>query len=427
MTAEEIASLQPELAALLEAFSDCFPRAKNLAYWRGYISGLLSDLKRKSIEPIALAAGVPVRTLQEFMAFFEWDHGRINDRIQRRVAARPDDEAIAILDGSGHPKQGRKTPGVQRQWCGQSGRIDNCVVGVHLLYTNNHAVNPFNCMLGSGLYLPQSWASDRPRCQKAGIPEDVAYRPKWKIATELLASAIGNGVRLSWVTADEEFGTVPGFWFELDRLGLRGVCEVRPDFHCWATPPICRSLRAEHSSRRVDNLAVHSPVFTGQDWQRIKVKDTTRGPAIWRVKSAQVQLVQEKCPDHRHAIPTDRRYWLIVAQNEKTGEVKYLVSNAAATVPVARLLQVAFARWHVEKWFERSKQQAGLGAFEVRTYTSLLRHWVSARMAMLFLAEQTCRLREKKSADHAGTDRRSRQPGGVERVEAMPALAAGVG
>ena len=125
-----------------------------------------------------------------------------------------------------------------------------------------------------------------------------------------------------------------------------------------------------------------------------------------------VQLVAVNM-DHGPSVPTDRRYWLIVAHHDKTDETKYFVSNAPASLSLKRLLEIAFARWHVEKWFERAKQQGGLGAFEVRTYSSLIRHWLICRMVMLFLARETRRLRGEKSGDHAGTGGGSGQRGGV--------------
>jgi SRSO17 transposase len=206
MTADQLRSLQPALAALLTTFRPCFPRASTFAHWERYLLGLMSDLKRKSIEPIALAAGVAVRTLQEFLSFFEWDHERVQQRLQQRVMDRHGSEtSIGVIDASGHRKQGDKTPGVQRQWCGEVGKKDNCVVGQHLLYTNNDPKNPFTCLLASDLYLPKAWAANRERCRAAGIPDEVDYRPKWRIALDQLAEAQGNGVRLAWVTFDEEY------------------------------------------------------------------------------------------------------------------------------------------------------------------------------------------------------------------------------
>ena len=400
MTADQIRSLQPALAALLESFRVCFGRRSTFDHWERYLAGLLADLKRKSIEPIALAAGAKVRTLQEFLSAFEWDHDRVNKLLQQRVMDEHGSEAgIGVIDSSGHVKQGDKTPGVQRQWCGEVGKKENCVVGQHLLYTDNDPKNPFTCMLASDLYLPKSWADDRERCRQAGIPDELMHRPKWRIAIEQVEQAVGNGVRFSWLTFDEEYGSVPQFWFELDRLGQRGIGEVRANFLCWPTWPHYRSGQAAHASKRVDNACQFSPVFRKKAWHRVTVKETTRGPAVWELKAARVWLVDASETPSK---PTDRQYWLIVARNPGSGEYKYFVSNASAKATLKEMLRAAFARWHVEMWFERAKQETGFGAFEVRTYVSLIRHWLCSRMAMFFLAEQTERLRGEKSADHAG-------------------------
>lgn len=404
MTADQIRSLQPALVALLNHFRNCFKREASFLHWQRYLLGLMADLKRKSIEPIALAAGVPVRTLQEFLAFFVWDHDRVDKQLQQLVMDEHGCEAaIGVIDGSAHAKQGDKTPGVQRQWCGEAGKMDNCVIGQHLLYTDSESDNPFTCVIASDLYVPKIWADDRERCRQAGIGDDVICRPRWRMALDQVTEAIGNGVRFSWLTFDEEYGSIPAFWFGLDRLGMRAIGEVRPNFRCWATLPKYGSLRGVFVAKRVDNVCRHSPVFRDKKWHRMHIKDTTRGPAIWNVKAARAYLVDASHPDNNISCPTDRRYWLIVARNPKTSEIKYFVSNAPGNATLKQMMSVAFTRWHVEKWFERAKQEAGFGAFEVRTYTSLIRHWLCSRMVMYFLAAQTQRLRGEKSTDHAGT------------------------
>lgn len=416
MDYEQIASFQPALAELLDKFRHCFKREKTFGHWQRYILGLMADLKRKSIEPIALSAGVAVRTLQEFLAFFKWDHQKVEETMLRLIADEHNSEdAIGILDATAHPKQGDQTPGVQRQWCGQTGKKDNCVIAQHLLYSDNHPTNPFNCVIASDLYLPRSWDQDRQRCRRAHIPDEVTYRPKWRIGIEQIERVTGHGIRFDYITFDEEYGRVPEFWFELDRLGQRAIGEVPSNFYCWSKRPHCKSLRSEHSAKRVDNLTTYSPVFSKQKWQRLEIKDTTRGTAVWHVKSGRVHLTISK-DENGISRPTDRQYWLIVAKNRKTKEVKYFVSNAPANTSLKKLLSVAFCRWHVEKWFERGKQECGLGAFEVRTYTSLIRHWLSSRIAMFFLANQTQRLREKKSTDYVRAGGRCSQHTGMESM-----------
>ena len=397
MNAEQIASLEPALRQGVEPFRKCF-HEPTFKHFRTYMLGLMEDLPRKNVETIALAAGVAVRTLQEFLSQLRWDHDRLHQLYQHLVADRHSClDAIGVIDSSGHPKQGDKTPGVQRQYCGQTGKLDNCVVGVHLLYTDNHAANPFSCMLDSGLYLPKSWDNDAARRKEAGIPDDLHHQPDWQIAVDMFLEALSNGIRFSWATFDEGFGKVPAFWFALDALGLRSVGEVPANFRCWPTEPKYDSVQGPFASKKVRNVVTHSPVFYEQDWRKINVKETTRGKQVWLAKAARVQLVDG---DGRRSYPTDRRYWLIVVKNAKTDEVKYFVSNASANTPIEDILRAAFARWHVEKWFERAKQLAGFGDFEVRKYLGLIRHWLCSRIVMYFLAVQTARLRGEKYADH---------------------------
>jgi SRSO17 transposase len=396
MNTEQLQSLEPALREFLGEFRPCFRKRVTFGYLSVYVLGLLADIARKSIEPIALAANVAVRTLQEFLADFKWNHARAEVLLHHRIAARGV-AGVGVIDASGYPKKGDKTPGVQRQWCGQSGKIDNCVVGQHLLWTDNDPANPFSAMLCSDLYLPKSWADDPARRKEARIPDECTCLTKWRIAIGQIERAVGNGVAFSALTFDEEYGSVPSFWYELDRLGQRGCGEVRPNFLCWTTPPKYTSLQSGHAPKRVDSLVKHSPAFKQQPWRTVNVKTTTRGAAVWRIKHAMVQLPDT--PKGKNT-PTDRRYWLIWAESRTSDVTKYFLSNAPASADVEDLLRIAFGRWHVEKWFERAKQQAGLGAFEVRTHTGLIRHWLCSQIAMLFLAEQTTRLRGEKSADH---------------------------
>ena len=415
MNYDQLASFEPALARFLDKIRPCFKRDKTFGYLQKYMVGLMTDLKRKSIEPIALASGVAVRTLQEFLAFFSWDHEQADQTLVREIVNRQHGKhSIGVLDASAHVKQGKQTPGVQRQWCGESGKRDNCVIGQHLLYTDNDVKNPFSSVVASDLYLPKSWDMDRERCRHAGIPDEITHRATWKIGIEQIKRTMAQGLRFDYVTYDEEYGKVPNFIYALDHLGQKAIGEVPCNFRVWDKRPACKSNRAEHASHRVDNTVRHSPTFYGQSWRKMVIKDTTRGQCLWHIKSAQVYLVKHKDGKAYCPVPTDRTYWLIVAHNQQTGEKKYFISNAPAKEKIEILMEIAFSRWHVEKWFERAKQECGLGAFEVRTYTSLIRHWLASRLAMYFLADQTHRLRGKKSADHLGTSGRCGEYTGVE-------------
>src|SRR6266850_1232339 len=208
MDAKQIRELGPLLKKYLACFADCFPHAHTRDHLDVYVRGQLSDLPRKSVEPMALQASVAPRTLQQFLSLLEWDRPLVRELLQKLVVqehASP--HGVGILDDTGGPTKGNKTPGVQRQYCGATGKIDNCVVTVHLGY----AVGDFQCLLDSELYLPQRWADDRPRCRQAGIPDTVGYRPKWQIALDLLDRATAQGVSFAWLTFDEGYGGKPNF------------------------------------------------------------------------------------------------------------------------------------------------------------------------------------------------------------------------
>lgn len=399
MTTGEIRALEPNARQRLGQFRDCFRKTPVFNYFLYYSLGLMAQLERKSIEPIALWLGMAVRTLQLFLSQFVWDHERIESRLRRMIEDEyGSDSAIGVIDASGHAKQGDKTPGAQRQWCGESGKMDNCVVGQHLIYTNNDPHNPFSACVASDLFLPESWIKDPARRAEAHIPEETTFRKKWEIAADQVEACLADGVRLAWITCDEDYTSVSEFIYRMDRIGQQVIGEVRANFHCWTKRPACRSFQGPHASKQVANVSRFSPVFCQQPWRRIHIKDTTRDNCVWEIKAARVHLVLRDA--NRRPSPTDRRYWLIVARHVETGEIKYFVSNALGNTSVEEMLRVAFARWHVEKWFERAKQECGFGAFEVRTYQSLIRHWLCSRIGMYILAAETTRLRGEKPDGH---------------------------
>src|SRR3974377_1910882 len=184
MTPEQIRDLGPALGRFMERFLFCCGDTRTFEHLGTYCRGLLSELARKSVEPIALAAGVAVRTLQEFLRDHVWDQNEVRNLLQQHVAAelsqQPGDDlgTVGIVDESGNPKKGTKTPGVQRQWWGASGKKDNCIVTVHL----GVARGRYKTLVDADLFLPESWSEDRPRCRACGLPTDLGHRPTWRIA-----------------------------------------------------------------------------------------------------------------------------------------------------------------------------------------------------------------------------------------------------
>ena len=410
MTEDQIAGLGPAFTQYLDGFRKCFARAPTFGHLRTYCRGLLSDLARKSVEPMALAAGCAVRTLQEFLTHHAWDQDALLQRLQRRIVTehlpapgeRADDDlgVIGLIDETSVPKKGDKTPGVQRQYCGARGKIENCIVSVHLAVKHG----AFLAMLDSDLFLPEkSWDLDRQRCQEAHVPQDITYRSKWLIALEQIKRAIANGVHFDWLVFDEWYGGKPEFLFLLEEMGSHYVGEVPANFMCWPTMPKYHSLQAPFVAKRVDSAATYSKPFRGQKWQTVQLTRQTLSPQTWKIKAAQVHL-------QRDGQPTDRTYWLIVTRNLETAEVKYFVSNAPPHTALAKLLKVAFSRWNVEHAFRLVKTEIGFGHFEGRSWLGLLRHMILCQAVMLFVAEQTTRLRGEKSAPDDGANNPGIEP-----------------
>src|SRR3954469_22466035 len=188
MTEQEITALGPAFAAYLRRFRDSFLQDRTAGHFDTYCRGLLSDLPRKSVEPVALASGTAVRTLQEFLTTATWDHGSARDMLQRHMAevltSLPTDTlgTVGVIDETSCRKKGDRTPGVQRQYLGCAGKVENGIVTVHV----GVAKGTFQALLDAELYLPASWAADRDRCTDAGVPAAVGYRAKWRIALDQL-------------------------------------------------------------------------------------------------------------------------------------------------------------------------------------------------------------------------------------------------
>jgi SRSO17 transposase len=406
MTEDQIAGLRPALTEFLGGFDKFFSRLPTFKHLSTYCRGLLSDLPRKSVEPIALAAGTAVRTLQEFLTHHAWDHAGMRDEIQRRIVRDhlpapgsssggvDDVGTVGWSDETSAAKKGGKTPGVQRQHCGASGKIDNCIVTVHLAIQHGN----FMAMLDSELFLPEkTWHQDRDRCKEAHIPDSVVYRPKSEIALEQIKRAVANGIRFDWLTFDEWYGSKPAFLAELDQMGQLYVCEVPKNLLCFPSLPKYHSPQKPFQPKRVDNAVIWGKPFAGKKWRKISLQRKTLAPQVWEIKAEQVWLA-------RDGSPTERTYWLIVARNVETGEIKYFVSNAPPKTAVTTLMKVAFTRAGVEHVFRIAKTEIGFCHFEGRSYRGLIRHMMLCQLAMLFVAEQTTRLRGEKSRGDDGAN-----------------------
>jgi SRSO17 transposase len=424
MDAKQIRRLKPMLTRYLREFEDCFARRDTRAHLPLYVGGQLSDLPAKSCEPIALAAGVPPRTLQEFLSQHKWDEGRMRCRVQKLVIRdHSGPNSIGIIDETSDVKKGDKTPGVQRQWCGKVGKQENCLVTVHLGF----ARKDFHCLVDGDLFLPESWSEDRERCRAAGIPDEVVYRPKWQIALELYDRASDNGMTFDWLSFDEGYGSKPLFLQGLDERRQLFVGEVPTTLSCWLErPPVASRpyrrggrgrrrktprLRSDASPPRgVKHLLEHAPTLRDQPWVAYHIKDGHKGPIVWEAKHARIVL---KDDDGLPGIELQ----LVVARNVlDVNEVKFFVSNAPPETEVSTTLLVGFSRWRVERCFQDQKQEVGLDQWEGRTWLGLQRHLALTSVSYLFLSRTRDKLRGKKGRTHRVPSPRRRRRTHAELV-----------
>jgi SRSO17 transposase len=398
MTTDQILSLGSALAEFLGEFADCFGRFEPRQHLNHYVRGQLSNLQRKSVEPIALFNNLAPRTLQEFLASDIWDHPRARDRLQQIIARDHEDpKAIGIIDDSGHPKSGKKTPGVQWQYCGRLGKTANCVVTVQLAFSSYDT--RFRTMLDTELFLPESWSNDRERCRQAGIPDAIVYRPKHHIALELLDRAEANGVHLEWITADIWYSEKPDFLAGLEQRQRRYVVEIPRNLLGWLYDP---GTQPRHRARGVEELCHHAKQMTRQPWTPFHIKDTDKGPMVWKAKSAHLWL--------RRGGHVLSGYHLVWAYNPLSPEEeKWFLVWDPLEDHLETWLHVGFARWPVERTLEDKKSELGFSHFEVRKHQSLMRHLYITMVSHLFLARQTQRLRGEKSGAHAEPGPRRRQ------------------
>ena len=379
MTDQQIADLGPAFAEYLSPYRDCFGQKRIFRHFDNYCRGLLSDLPRKSVEPIALACGTAVRTMQEFLITSEWEHETARERLQCVVGDAldtfPDDPLgnVGVIDETSCCKKGDETPGVQRQYLGCVGKLDDGIVTVHLGVTRGRV----HALLDAESFLPEGWSGDRPRCRDAGIPDSMTHRTKWRIALERLARANASGIRFDWLTFDEGYGSCPEFLAILDEGGHRFVAEVPVSFAVRRKP--------EGDSQRASLVLPETRARFGT---RYSFDRATTAPQRWRSASERVWV-------------RGREFLLLVAVSETTAEVKYFLTNAGDHTP-ERIFQAAFRRATVEHGFRLAKSEAGLSHFEGRSYVGLMRHTILTLLVLGFVSLHADRLRGGKPTGDGG-------------------------
>jgi SRSO17 transposase len=346
-----------EFGALMDRIRPRFARYEPARHAASLMLGMLSNLERKNCWTIAEDRGdvTPYR-LQHLLSRASWDEAAVAADLRDYVsAAFADPDAVLVVDETGDLKKGTATVGVQRQYTGTAGRIENSQVAVYLTY----AAARGHALIDAALYLPKAWAADADRRTRAGIPEDVEFATKPELAQQMITDALDAQVCASWVAGDEVYGA---------DSGLRATCRDRGIGYVLA---VARNHHVVTAGCRVDELAATAP---GCGWQRISAGPGSKGP---RMYSWLLIDIVSGLPGHE---------WVMVRRNDSTQELAYYRCWSPHPVPLPTLVHVAGRRWTIEESFQAAKGQAGLDEHQVRTRTSWRRWVILSMLALAFLA-----------------------------------------
>ncbi|WP_344285785.1 IS701 family transposase [Streptomyces hebeiensis] len=322
------------------------------------VLGLLSDLPRKNCWTIAEWAGESTpHGMQHLLCRASWDADAVRDDVREYVVEHLQDEAaVLVVDETGDLKKGTHTVGVQRQYTGTAGRIENSQVAVYLVYAGAQG----HAAVDRELYIPRSWTSDPDRCQAAGLGEDTVFATKPELARVMIERFLNAGHRVGWVAGDEVYGGNPKLRAALENRGIGYVLAVA-----------CSAEVTTGAGRfRADTLARKVPK---RAWQKLSAGRGAKGQRFydWAV----IDLA-ETAPGHRQ---------LLIRRHRSTGELAYYRCFSPEPVPLVTLVKVAGSRWRVEETFQSGKGLAGLDEHQVRRYPSWIRWTTLAMLAHAFL------------------------------------------
>ena len=338
------------------------PRRRALDYLRG----LLSRVERKNGWQLAEQAGDATPDgVQRLLYNYRWDANLVRDDLRDYVVEHlADAGGVLVVDETGFLKKGGKSVGVQRQYSGTAGRIENSQVGVFLTYAGAKG----RTLLDRELYLPQVWAQDRERRREAGVPEDAVFRTKPQLAQLMLERAVDSGVPFSWFTGDEVYGSGRKLRLWLEREGIPYVMAIKSNEKLWVwTDQGPLQVRADRLVSGVEESA----------WARCSAGNGAKGPRVYDWTAVGIRPLREPGKGH----------WLLARRSiAKPGELAYYVCFGPAETTLAELVRVAGTRWATLECFEEAKGEVGLDQYEVRKWDGWYRHITLAMLAHAYLA-----------------------------------------
>ena len=349
-------------------FAPLFGRREARDHSRHYLQALLVQSgERRNAENLSETVPASARVMQRFLAESPWDDDTVIGRLQEYLGPRlGHPEAVWVLDGSDFPKQGRKSVGVARQYCGRLGKVANCQAGMFLAYVSLQG----RALVDKRLYLPESWTSDTDRCAAAGVPEESRnYRSKTKLALEMLERALARGhLKAGWVAGDDAFGMSPSFRERLAALGMRYVLDVPGGTTVWPLEPAWTSPEYQGSGRprkprlkggQRRTMVERSAELPEEAWREITVAEGSQGPRSYQFSAQRVRSTSKRKPGEIH--------WAVYRRNRDGSEPRYYLSNAPEDTSLETLAYVGGSRWRIETEFETEKSDVGLDEYETRT------------------------------------------------------------
>ncbi len=362
-----------ELEAVAARIGQFVPRPESRARAARFLRATVAGGARRNGWQLAEAAGEATpHGMQQLVASAAWDVDAVRDDLRAYVREHVGPGGVLIVDETGFLKKGTKSAGVQRQYSGTAGRIENCQIGVFLAYATARG----HAFVDRELYVPESWTEDRRRCQEAGIPDTVAFQTKPQLARAMVGRALAGGLIPAWVVGDEVYGNDRTLrrWLETQQQAF--VLAIRSVEHLWVWD------RGTPRERQVAQVADALPRAA---WHRRSAGAGSKGPRLydWAV----VPLARVGASGH-HA--------LLVRRHLTSGERAYYVVFTPRRVRAETLVHVAGRRWAIEQGFETSKQEVGLDEYEVRTYTAWYRFMTLTLYAHAVLAAMRARQAPRK-------------------------------
>lgn len=398
VTAETVRDCAAGLTEFLQRYLPKFYRVEQRDNAERVIRGLLSGLERKTCEPIANEAGRPRKPIQFFVGAGKWDDEAVMTELRVHVReAFSDSNGVVVIDPSAFPKKGTESCGVDRQWCGRLGKVDNCQVGVFLAYAAVAGYAP----LDRRLYLPKEWAADRVCRQKCHVPRAVRFQEKWQISLDLLNRSL-PGLPHGWIAGDDEFGRVAKFRAELRRRGERYVLDVPcntlvRDLEQAPPPRLSDHGRAPKVPfQRVDKWAASQPLSR---WERATIRDAEKGPLEVDMLSTSVET--------KAGGRVGEQERLVVIRPVGESRTDYALSNAGPQIPLIEIGRAQRQRHRVEEMFQAGNGEAGLDHYEVRSWVGWHHHMTLAFVALWYLCLERRRVGGKNTGDHGTADTRN--------------------